>query len=132
MPFYSMYEKGSAAEYLSNTRESDILSSRSTRRAISISFIILGLLFCVTGLGMVFRSFYFKPDETDNQPTTIISNIRDVDENQGDDAVDNPVSLLPENENLQKESQGEEKRDLGAAINSSVANEAGLNENLLP
>ena len=65
-------------------------------------------------------------------PTAIVSAIRDVDENQGDDAADNSVPLLPESEDLQNEPKREEKKDLGGAINSSVANEAELNENLLP
>ena len=62
LPYYSMYETMRVSDAFAKFWEDSVNSALSTRRAIAITFTILGLLFVITAFTMVVRAFYFKAE----------------------------------------------------------------------
>ena len=97
IPFFSLYENGTASKTFADHMSKSILSSKSTREAISITFTVLGLLFVFTGISMIIRACFFDVEEITGVP---------LPESTGDKSSDKPNTtspLLHEGEDLQHE-----------------------------
>eukprot|EP00826_Nyctotherus_ovalis_P052382 TRINITY_DN6629_c0_g1_i2.p1 TRINITY_DN6629_c0_g1~~TRINITY_DN6629_c0_g1_i2.p1 ORF type:complete len:1199 (+),score=319.29 TRINITY_DN6629_c0_g1_i2:96-3692(+) len=95
LPYFSLYENVSVTKSFVDDLATSILSSRSTRRAVSITFTVLGLFFAVVGATLIIRACFFDPDEV----------LGDSEEpkNRADEAAGRAARLLPESESLQEE-----------------------------
>ena len=103
VPYYSMYENYTVSLNFANNMMDTILSMKSTRRTISITFTILGLLFIIGGISMIVRSCFFDPNKVTFDDEYDVDEIRDMEE-----SPPNTTPLLINNENEERKQSSAE------------------------